>query len=97
MFVNYTAAWCVSCQVNDKVALSTHAVAEAFARHKVAYLKADWTKRDAVIAADLAGHGRAGVPLYLRLWPGRRRGGVAAVDPDAGHRGQGGGGRATER
>jgi thiol:disulfide interchange protein DsbD len=65
VFVNYTAAWCVSCQVNDKVALSTHAVASAFARHKVAYLKADWTKRDATIAAELASHGRAGVPLYL--------------------------------
>jgi thiol:disulfide interchange protein DsbD len=65
VFVNYTAAWCVSCQVNDKVAISTHAVEAAFARHKVAYLKADWTKRDAVIAAELASHGRAGVPLYL--------------------------------
>ncbi len=65
VFVNYTAAWCVSCQVNDKVALSTHKVAQAFARHKVAYLKADWTKRDADIAAELAAHGRAGVPLYL--------------------------------
>ena len=65
VFVNYTAAWCVSCQVNDKVALSTHSVAQAFARHKVAYLKADWTKRDGDIAAELASHGRAGVPLYL--------------------------------
>jgi len=65
VFVNYTAAWCVSCQVNDKVALSTHAVEQAFARHKVAYLKADWTRRDATIAAELASHGRAGVPLYL--------------------------------
>jgi len=65
VFVNYTAAWCVSCQVNDRVAISTHAVESAFARHKVAYLKADWTKRDATIAAELASHGRAGVPLYL--------------------------------
>ncbi len=65
VFVNYTAAWCVSCQVNDKVAISTSAVRDAFARHKVAYLKADWTKRDGAIAAELASHGRAGVPLYL--------------------------------
>jgi thiol:disulfide interchange protein DsbD len=65
VFVNYTAAWCVSCQVNDKVAISTHAVRDAFARHKVAYLKADWTKRDGAIAAELAHYGRAGVPLYL--------------------------------
>jgi thiol:disulfide interchange protein DsbD len=65
VFVNYTAAWCVSCQVNDKVALSTRGTAEAFKRHNAAYLKADWTKKDATIAADLARHGRAGVPLYL--------------------------------
>jgi len=65
VFVNYTAAWCVSCQVNDKIAISTSRVRVAFARHKVAYLKADWTKRDAGIAAELASHGRAGVPLYL--------------------------------
>jgi thiol:disulfide interchange protein/DsbC/DsbD-like thiol-disulfide interchange protein len=78
VFVNYTAAWCVSCQVNDKVALSTHAVASAFARHKVAYLKADWTKRDATIAAELASHGRAGVPLYLLYGTG---GGEAAILP----------------
>jgi thiol:disulfide interchange protein len=78
VFVNYTAAWCVSCQVNDKVALSTPAVASAFARHKVAHLKADWTKRDATIAADLASHGRAGVPLYLVYGTG---GGEAAILP----------------
>ena len=78
VFVNYTAAWCVSCQVNDKVALSTRAVTQAFARHKVAYLKADWTKRDATIAADLASHGRAGVPLYLLYGRG---GGQAAILP----------------
>ena len=65
VFVNYTAAWCVSCQVNEKVALSTKGVAEAMARNDVTYLKADWTKKDAVIAEELARFGRAGVPLYL--------------------------------
>jgi thiol:disulfide interchange protein DsbD len=65
VLVNYTAAWCVSCQVNDRVALSTKAVSEALARNDAAYLKADWTKRDAQIAAELASFGRAGVPLYL--------------------------------
>ena len=65
VFVNYTAAWCVSCQVNDRVALSTRAVAAALRDNNVAYLKADWTKRDPVIAAELARYGRAGVPLYL--------------------------------
>ncbi len=65
VFVNYTAAWCVSCQVNDRVALSTKGVAAAMKAHNVAYLKADWTKKDADIAAELARYGRAGVPLYL--------------------------------
>lgn len=65
VLVNYTAAWCVSCQVNDRMALSTKAVADALARNNAAYLKADWTKRDPVIAAELARFGRAGVPLYL--------------------------------
>ena len=65
VFVNYTAAWCVSCQVNDKVVLSTRPVVEAMRKQGVTYLKADWTKRDAVIAAELARYGRAGVPLYL--------------------------------
>lgn len=65
VLVNYTAAWCVSCQVNDRVALSTKAVSEALARNNAVYLKADWTKKDAEIAAELASFGRAGVPLYL--------------------------------
>jgi thiol:disulfide interchange protein len=65
VFVNYTAAWCVSCQVNDRVALSSAKVARAFKENGVAYLKADWTKKDPVIAAELARFGRAGVPLYL--------------------------------
>jgi thiol:disulfide interchange protein DsbD len=65
VFVNYTAAWCVSCQVNDKVALSTPKVVDAFRQDGAAYLKADWTRRDPTIAGDLARFGRAGVPLYL--------------------------------
>jgi thiol:disulfide interchange protein len=65
VLVNYTAAWCVSCQVNDRVALSTKSVSEALARNNAVYLKADWTKRDPGIAAELASFGRAGVPLYL--------------------------------
>lgn len=65
VFVNFTAAWCVSCQVNEKVALSTDKVAKAFAATNAVYLKGDWTRKDAVIEAELARHGRAGVPLYL--------------------------------
>jgi thiol:disulfide interchange protein DsbD len=65
VFVNYTAAWCVTCQVNERVALSTRKAAAAFETSGTVYLKADWTRRDAVIAQDLARFGRAGVPLYL--------------------------------
>lgn len=65
VFVNYTAAWCVTCQVNERVAFSTRTAAEAFAGTGTVYLKADWTRRDAVIAEDLARFGRAGVPLYV--------------------------------
>ena len=65
VFVDFTAAWCITCQVNEKVALSSPKVAAAFARVGAVYLKADWTKRDPVIAQVLTDHGRAGVPLYL--------------------------------
>jgi thiol:disulfide interchange protein DsbD len=70
VLVNFTAAWCVTCQVNEKVALSTTQVAEALQSSRAVYLKADWTRRDAMIASALAEHGRAGVPLYLLYRPG---------------------------
>ncbi len=65
VFVNFTAAWCVTCKVNEGAALSSRRVAQAFAESDTAYLKGDWTNRDDTIAAALAEHGRAGVPLYL--------------------------------
>jgi thiol:disulfide interchange protein DsbD len=65
VFVNFTAAWCVTCQVNERGAFSSAEVARAFAKTKAAYLVADWTNRDATIAAALGEQGRIGVPLYL--------------------------------
>ncbi|CAN7180695.1 protein-disulfide reductase DsbD family protein [Phenylobacterium sp. LjRoot164] len=65
VFVNFTAAWCVTCQVNERVALTSQSVADAFKDTGAVYLKADWTRKDAEIEAELAKHGRAGVPLYL--------------------------------
>ena len=65
VFVNFTAAWCVTCQVNERLALGSPSVAKALADSGAVYLKGDWTNRDADIAAVLAEHGRAGVPLYL--------------------------------
>ncbi|NIP81848.1 MAG: thiol:disulfide interchange protein, partial [Gemmatimonadetes bacterium] len=70
VFVDFTAAWCISCQVNERVALDTRAVREAFRRHDVALLKADWdwTRRDPAITRALESFGRVGVPLYV-LYP----------------------------
>ena len=65
VFVNFTAAWCVTCQVNERVAFSSPEVAAAFKRTGAIYLVADWTNRDGVIAKALADQGRIGVPLYL--------------------------------
>jgi thiol:disulfide interchange protein DsbD len=68
VFVNFTAAWCVTCKVNE-IGAFTPRVAQGFADNNVAYLVADWTNRDDTIAAALAEHGRAGVPLYLYYSP----------------------------
>ena len=65
IFVDFTARWCVTCQVNKKVAIDSDKARKAFADHNVAFLVADWTNQDSVIAKALAEHGRAGVPLYL--------------------------------
>jgi thiol:disulfide interchange protein len=73
ILVNFTAAWCVTCQVNDKVALSTPPVAEALKAVNGVYLKGDWTNRNPAIAAALAEYGRAGVPLYLVYAPGTEK------------------------
>jgi thiol:disulfide interchange protein len=70
VFVNFTAAWCITCLVNERVALRSLAVARAFAGKDVVYLKADWTNRSPEIAAALEGFGRSGVPLYV-LYPPR--------------------------
>jgi thiol:disulfide interchange protein DsbD len=65
VFVDFTAAWCVTCQVNERMALFTAPVQAAFRRTNTAFVKADWTRQDPAIAQALAARGRAGVPLYL--------------------------------
>jgi thiol:disulfide interchange protein len=65
VFVDFTAAWCVTCQVNEQTALNTAEAVKAFQRTGAVYLKADWTNRDSAIAKALADQGRVGVPLYL--------------------------------
>ncbi len=65
VFVNLTAAWCVTCLVNERVALGPEAVQRAFAEKGVVTLTGDWTRRNPAISAFLAARGRDGVPLYL--------------------------------
>ena len=71
MFIDFTAAWCVTCQANKQLVLDTAAVREAFARRNTATLRADWTRRDRAISEALAGYGRSGVPVYVLYLPGR--------------------------
>ncbi|OWQ85164.1 hypothetical protein CDN99_23335 [Roseateles aquatilis] len=65
VFVNLTASWCITCLVNERVALSTGEVKSAFSTQGVTYMKGDWTRQDPRITALLKQHGRSGVPLYL--------------------------------
>lgn len=69
VFVNMTAAWCITCLVNERVALGSDSVATAFRTADVLYLKGDWTDRDPGIGAYLAGFGRSGVPIYVYYPP----------------------------
>jgi thiol:disulfide interchange protein DsbD len=65
VFVDATAAWCVTCLVNERVALDRAVVRDAFATKRIALLVADWTSRDPEVTALLQKHARSGVPLYL--------------------------------
>lgn len=70
VFVNVTADWCVNCQVNDRLVLATDAFAEALGAAQGVYMKADWTRPDADIAAFLRSHGVQSIPLYVYYPPG---------------------------
>jgi thiol:disulfide interchange protein DsbD len=63
-FINFTAAWCITCKVNEGVAF-TDKVFEEFEKNNVAYLKADWTNRNPQIAAQIEKYNRSGIPLYI--------------------------------
>jgi thiol:disulfide interchange protein DsbD len=65
VFVNLTAAWCITCKVNERVALRSDKVADALTLGGITYLVGDWTNADPEITALLKQHGRVGVPLYL--------------------------------
>jgi len=72
IFVDFTAAWCVTCQANKATTLGRDDVKLAFANNNIAFLTADFTKRDPVIAEELALRQRPGVPMYLYYAPGEQ-------------------------
>ncbi len=65
VFIDFTAAWCLSCQVNERVAFTSAKVQDAFKKKGIVALKADWTNQDPIIAKALAKFGRDSVPLYV--------------------------------
>jgi thiol:disulfide interchange protein/DsbC/DsbD-like thiol-disulfide interchange protein len=71
VFVDFTAAWCVTCQVNKRLVLNDADVRSAFAKRNVALVRADWTRRDPAITQALAALGRNGVPVYVLYRPGK--------------------------
>jgi thiol:disulfide interchange protein len=71
VFVDFTASWCLSCQVNERVALDRPEVMQAFQSANVALFKADWTRQDPAITQALTDLGRSGVPVYALYTPGQ--------------------------
>ena len=71
VFVDFTAAWCVTCQYNKRTTLADAEVLADFATRKVALLRADWTRRDPAITAALTALGRSGVPVYVLYAKGK--------------------------
>lgn len=71
VFIDFTAAWCVTCQYNKKATLADAQVLADFDAKKVAMLRADWTRRDPAITAALTALGRSGVPVYVLQAPGK--------------------------
>ena len=65
VFIDFTAAWCLTCKVNERVAFSSAEVKRIVGERNIAMLKADWTNRDAAITRALRSFGRSGVPLYV--------------------------------
>jgi len=69
VFVDFTAAWCVTCKVNERLVLSLPAVKARLSDDDVVFMVADWTNKNEQIAQELSAHGRSGVPLYLVYSP----------------------------
>ncbi|RYZ98082.1 MAG: thiol:disulfide interchange protein [Moraxellaceae bacterium] len=80
VFLNFTAAWCISCLANERVALSNQRVIDAFKSTGITYLKGDWTKRDSEITKVLKKFDRSGVPLYVFYPAGGKNNSVSPVE-----------------
>ncbi len=83
VFVDFTAAWCVTCQFNKRSTLADAGVQAAFKAQKVLLLRADWTRRDAAISAELTRLGRSGVPVYALYAPAPNAASPNAASPSA--------------
>ena len=70
VFLNFTADWCITCKVNEAVALKTSKVSKLIADKNITYMEADWTRKDPIISSTLEQYGRTGLPLYL-LFPSK--------------------------
>ena len=70
VFLNFTADWCITCKVNEAVALKTTKVSKLLADKNITYMEADWTRKDPIISSTLEQYGRTGLPLYL-LFPSK--------------------------
>ena len=71
VFVDFTAAWCVSCQANKRLVLTRAEIEQDFAKKQVTLMRADWTNRDERITQALASMNRSGVPVYVLHAPGK--------------------------
>jgi thiol:disulfide interchange protein DsbD len=71
VFIDFTAAWCITCQFNKKTVLRTTAIEKLFKEKNVALYEADWTKQDPIITEELAKFGRNSVPVYIFYSPGK--------------------------
>ena len=68
--INFTAAWCITCQANDKIALSRPKIKQYLKDNNIDYVVADWTNKDTEILETLESYSRSGVPLYIYWKPG---------------------------
>ena len=65
VFLNFTADWCITCKVNERVALKTEETLKFFEKKNIFYLEADWTNKNELFAKKLASFGRSSIPLYI--------------------------------